>query len=107
MHEESAGIPMIMAGCGIPESKVCRTPVSLVDMHPTILEGAGAPAGPSDEEMPGRSLLEIAAAPDDADRVVFSEYHAAGVISGAFMLRTGRCKYLHYAGGYEPELHDL
>ena len=107
MQEESAGIPMIMAGRGIPENKVCGTPMSLVDMHPTILDGAGTPAGPGDEQLPGRSLLETAAAPDDAERLVFSEYHAAGAISGAFMLRTCRYKYLHYAGGYEPELYDL
>ena len=55
----------------------------------------------------GRSLLEIAAAPDDAERLVFSEYHAAGAISGAFMLRTCRYKYLRYAGGHESELYDL
>ena len=57
--------------------------------------------------MPGPSLLSIANAPDDTSRVVFSEYHAAGAISGVYMLRNFRYKYLHYAGGYDPELYDL
>ena len=37
---------------------------------------------------------------------MFSEYHAAGAVSGAFMLRTGRWKYIYYVG-FEPELFGL
>ena len=107
MHDESAGVPMIMAGPDIPEGRACETLVSLVDIYPTILDGAGVPKGSSDEELPGRSLMRIAAAPDDADRTVFGEYHAAGAISGVYMLRTDRYKYLHYAGGYDSELYDM
>ncbi|MBT7770623.1 MAG: DUF4976 domain-containing protein, partial [Rhodospirillales bacterium] len=33
--------------------------------------------------------------------------HAAGAISGAYMIRGGRYKYIHYAGGYDPELYDM
>ena len=54
----------------------------------------------------GRSLRAIAAEVVDHDRAVFSEYHAAGAVSGAFMLRTARWKYIHYVG-FEPELFDL
>ena len=107
MHDESAGIPMIMAGPDIPEGQVCEKLVSLVDIYPTILDGAGVPKGSDDEGLPGQSLMQIAAAPDDANRMVFGEYHAAGAISGVYMLRTDRYKYLHYAGGYDPELYDL
>ena len=38
--EESVGIPLIIAGPDVPVGKVCRTPVSLVDIYPTILETA-------------------------------------------------------------------
>ena len=107
MHDESAGIPMIMAGPDIPEGHVCEKLVSLVDIYPTILDGAGVPKRSGDEGLPGQSLMQIAAAPDDANRMVFGEYHAAGAISGVYMLRTDRYKYLHYAGGYDPELYDL
>ena len=107
MHEESAGIPMIMAGPDIPQDRVCDKLVSLVDIYPTILEAAGVATGPGDEELPGQSLTQFAAEQGDVDRVVFGEYHAAGATSGVYMLRTDRYKYLHYAGGFDPELYDL
>jgi choline-sulfatase len=48
----------------------------------------------------------VARVPDDPERPVFSEYHAAGAVSGAFMLRRARWKYHHYVG-FPPELFDL
>ena len=40
------------------------------------------------------------------DRLVLSEYHSAASISGVYMLRKGKYKYIHYTY-YEPELYDL
>ena len=37
---------------------------------------------------------------------MFSEYHAVGAVNGAFMLRKGRYKLIHYIG-FEDELFDL
>lgn len=103
MYEEAAGIPMIVAGPGIPRNKVSRTPVSLIDIFPTALATAGlAP----EEGLPGRSLAEIANLPDDPARIVFSEYHATGSKSAEYMLRRGRYKYIHYLG-HHSELYDL
>lgn len=103
LYRESVHVPMIVAGPGVPRAAVRRTLVSLVDLAPTFLEGAGlgVPA-----ELPGRSLLGLAAAADDPDRPAFSEYHAIGSPSAAFMLRAGRYKYHHYVG-YPPELFDV
>ena len=106
LHEESAGVPMILAGPGVPEGRVVSTPVSLIDMHPTILRGAGVAAHPDDADLPGQSLFAIADGVDDPERSVLAQYHGAGSISGAFMLRRGRYKYIHYTG-YPPELFDL
>lgn len=103
MYEESVAIPMIMSGPGIPAGKVCRTPVSLIDVYPTILANAQLPAH---TERPGRSLIGIANQPDNTARIVFSEYHATAAKSALFMLRHGRYKYIHYVG-YNPELYDL
>ena len=58
------------------------------------------------KELPGRSLFDIAKEPDDDTRMIFSEYHGAAATSGAYMLRDGQYKYVHYVG-YEPELYDL
>jgi choline-sulfatase len=39
-------------------------------------------------------------------RAVLSEYHAAGSVTGAFMIRKGPFKYVHYVG-MRPQLFDL
>jgi len=37
---------------------------------------------------------------------ILSEYHAAGAATGAFMIRKGPFKYIHYVG-MSPQLLDL
>jgi len=106
MYEEAAGIPLITVGADVPEGKVCRTPVTLVDAYQTILQGCGFEQKGGTSELPGRSWFDIACETDDLNRISFSEYHAAGSPSGAFMIRKGRYKFIYYAG-YEPELFDL
>ncbi|MEM9683227.1 MAG: sulfatase-like hydrolase/transferase [Pseudomonadota bacterium] len=106
MYEESAFIPMILAGPGIPAGKVSETRVSLLDVAPTILDAAGLGDLPESRDLPGRSMAEIARAADDPERVIFCEYYAAAADRAAFMIRKGRYNYIHYVG-YEPELFDL
>lgn len=103
LFEESAGVPLIAAGPGIPEGARCNTPASLVDVYPTLLSEAGLPV-PADR--PGTSLVELANQADNPDRAVFAEYHAMGAATGAFMIRKGRWKLVHYVG-LPPELYDL
>ena len=100
--EESAAIPMILAGPGVPEGAVVKTPVSLVDVHPTMLEACGMPP---EAGLPGRSLFGFIAK-EDPDRAVFGEYHAIGACTGAFMLRWRNWKYTYYVG-FAPQLFDL
>ena len=54
MYEESAGVPLIMAGPEIPEG-TSATPVSLVDGYPTILSCAGVKPDEEDRDLPGRN----------------------------------------------------
>jgi choline-sulfatase len=105
MYEESAGIPMIMAGPDIAANTVCHTPVTLADAFPTFIQGLGARPDPGDTALPGASLIDTARgrAPE---RTILSEYHAAGAICGAYMIRHGRYKYIHYTG-LPPMLFDL
>jgi choline-sulfatase len=103
MYEESAGVPLIMAGPGIGADVRCATPASHVDLFPFFLEGAGVPA-PGDGYH-GVSPLELAAR-RDVERAVLSEYHAIGSTSGITMLRKGRWKYVHCVR-YRPQLFDL
>ncbi|WP_417522715.1 sulfatase-like hydrolase/transferase [Marinovum sp.] len=106
MYEESAAIPLIVAPA--PSSRVtsratCATTASLLDISETILAHFDAELPGT---RPGRSLYDMAKAADDPERAVFSEYHAIGSVSGAFMLRKGRWKLIEYMG-FDPELFDL
>lgn len=104
MYEESAGVPMIAAGPGLPRGQVCREPVSLVDIFPTVVKWAGVAANPADGALPGLPLDEVAlTAPR---RTVLCEYHAAGAATGAFLIRKGPFKYVYYAG-MPAQLFDL
>jgi len=105
MWQGSVGIPMVIAGPGIADNAVCDTPVSLVDLHPTIVQWAGVADIDDGRLRPGRSLTDIAAGAD-ADRSVFSEYHAVGSSTGTYMLRRGRWKLIEFTGD-DPLLYDL
>jgi choline-sulfatase len=105
MYEESAGIPMIMAGPDVPAGKVCDTPVTLADGFPTFIHALGARPDPRDKDLPGTSLIEIANG-KTPPRTILSEYHAAGAITGSTMIRHGQYKYVHYVG-MAPMLFDL
>lgn len=102
LYEESAGVPMIVAGPGLPRGHVVDLPVSHVDCAPAILDAAGATSlGP----LSGQSLFDIANGATPT-RPVLCEYHAIGSSSGAFMLRHGRYKYCYYVRR-PPQLFDL
>jgi choline-sulfatase len=105
MYEESAGVPMILAGPEVPRGFVCREPVSLVDAVPTVVDCIGLPPHPDDRDLPGASLFAVSQgiAPR---RTILSEYHATGAATGAFMIRKGKFKYVYYAG-MPPQLFDL
>jgi choline-sulfatase len=99
MYQESAAIPLIADVQGMAKG-VCDTPVSLIDLAQSIpacfgldWDGDGAP-------------LQALAGAQDPQREVISQYHAAGSVSAAYMLRKGRWKYIEYVG-FAPELFDL
>lgn len=102
LYQESVSIPMIMAGPDVPKG-LCETPVSLLDLSRTIAHHFDTDIDASDGV---RSLYGIADDNVDEDRIVFSEYHAIGAVSGAFMLRKGKWKLNHYVG-FIPELFNL
>jgi choline-sulfatase len=105
MYEEIAGVPMILAGPGIPAGARRDAVVSHVDVFPTVLEAAGVPFEEVRDGHPGTSLAAIAngARPE---RTVLSEYHGMGSTTGAFAVWMGPYKYVHYVA-YPPQLFDL
>jgi len=105
MYEEAVGVPLILKGTSLPRGRRVRTPVSLVDGYPTILEAVGVRPTEAERALPGTSLLRLANG-EDSERSVFSEYHAFASVTGIFMVRFGPWKYVHYED-YRPQLYDL
>src|SRR3546814_403572 len=50
MYEETAGVPLILAGPEVPVGAVCDTPVTHVDAYTTIVEGVGIPLSEEERE---------------------------------------------------------
>ena len=105
LYEESAGVPLIVAGPDVRAGRVVSTPVSHIDCAPSFLEATGAPARVGGRPLPGASLFAVAEGAVPV-RPVICEYHAIGSVAAAFMLRFGRWKYCHYVA-YPPQLFDL
>jgi len=104
MYEESARIPMILAGPDVPQGGASGTPVTLLDVSATILDAVGAGDAIAELGLPGKSLLSLADAPDE-DRAALSQLHT-NTPDGFYMLRMLRHKYVHYVNA-PPQLFDL
>lgn len=107
MYEEACAVPLIMATPG-QQAATCDTPVSLLDISTTIVTHFEQSITESAESGKTRGVDLNAIAKEDYDdqRIVFSEYHAAGAVSGAFMIRQGDWKYIYYVD-FDPELFNL
>ena len=105
MYEASASIPMIAAGPGVPKGKRVRTGTSLIDLAATVVDVTRI-LDDTGDRCRGRSLCSIAWEDDDPNRTVFSEYHDGGSTTGAFMVRWGNWKFVHYVG-HDAQLFDL
>ncbi|WDR03940.1 sulfatase-like hydrolase/transferase [Devosia algicola] len=96
LYEESVGIPLIVCGPDIEAGAVREQPRSLIDVSRFILDATGCSS---------QGFGEVDLFSDD-DVSVISEYHGTGSRSGAYMLRWGKWKYVHYAL-YDAQLFDL
>ena len=97
-YEPSAGVPLIMAGPGIPEGQARSQLVSHVDLFPTLVEGGGGRRKPADDELLGRSLWPVIRGEEDGERTLFAEYHAAYSKNASFMIREGDWKLIYHVG---------
>ena len=105
MYEESSAVPLVVAGPGLSAGKRCSTAVSLVDIYPTVVEALCGALDARERALPGDNLIALAHA-EPQDRVVFSELHDDGSLTGTFMVRKGSWKLVHYVG-HPPQLFDL
>jgi choline-sulfatase len=104
MYEQSVGVPLIVRGPGV-EAREVSAPVSLLDVVPTMSDALGIDRDPAWRGVSQWSVL-TGERPPDRSRDVFSEYHAHGTSYGAFMLRSGRYKYVYYPENPD-QLFDL
>lgn len=105
MYEEIAGVPLICAGPSFSKAHVITTPVSHVDVYPTVLQVTGESRAEVGGSHPGVSLIDVAKGLKPS-RTVLSEYHGMGSATAAYMIRVGQYKYVHYCK-YAPQLFDL
>ena len=109
-HEELVRVPLLLAGPGIPSGRRVETPVSLVDLLPTLLSrlGVAAPGGLDGHDL--SPLLRGAEVPAELrDRLIFSE--ADGRIGEdepvTTAVRRGRYKLIEDRSADSLRLYDL
>jgi choline-sulfatase len=101
--EPSTRVPLIVhAPARFAPSRV-STPVSLVDVLPTIADLVGGEL--PDEPLAGRSLVPLCAGADE-DRTVVGEYMAEGSLAPIVMIRRGALKFVHCPADPD-QLYDL
>jgi arylsulfatase A-like enzyme len=107
-YESSAHIPMLMRLPGtIPSGQVVETPVSHLDLFPTILDYCGMESCASEGESL-RSMIEDPPGDDVDDRIIVSEWASEGV--PGFMVFDGRWKLMFGRTANAPSrdaLYDL
>ncbi len=104
----SARVPLIVHGPGRIAAGRVRTPVSLLDVGPTLVELAGGwPDGRPAATIDGRSLAGALAGGPEPDAVpVLAEYLAEGVVEPQVLVRQGSYKLIRCPG--DPDLlYDL
>lgn len=109
LYEWSSRIPLIIDLPNKPnhhaQPRTISSPVSLIDLYPTLLDMAGCP---TEERTPvdGESLMPLLLGDPSEERAVFCEYHAEGVMNPSIMIRHGQFKY-HYFHNRDAQLFDL
>lgn len=104
--ERSARAPMMMAIPQTTQAQVCRQPVELLDLYPTIVDFAGFQI-PS--ELEGHSLRPLLQNPDDKwEHPAITQVHYSPERQG-YSIRTQRWRYTEWnqgAAGIELYDHD-
>jgi choline-sulfatase len=103
-YEPSVGVPLICRVPGLtPENAQCKTPVSLIQVLPTLAELCGLPVP---HGLDGVSLTQDLRHPEQArETSVFAEF-ALHTREPRLMMRRGDYKYCYYVNDM-PELYNL
>jgi len=96
-------VPLIISGPGVPGNVTVDTPVSLVDVFPTIVDVVG---GSCPDGVRGSSLLPLAEGNDAGHPFVYQELNTERLITGVFSIVQGDWKYNCYVD-YPDQLFNL
>jgi iduronate 2-sulfatase len=99
LWERSSHVPLAIVAPGVTnQGEVCRRPVSLLDLYPTLIDLCGLPEKP---ELEGVSLRPLLEKPGRAwERPAVMTF-----LRGNHAVRSERFRYIRYANGDE-ELYD-
>ncbi|MES2308575.1 MAG: sulfatase, partial [Verrucomicrobiota bacterium] len=107
LFERCARIPFIVAGAGVKTDQVCKSPIELVDIYPTLMERCGV-EGP--QNLAGSSFSPLLVDPSGPGKgyamTMVTRGKGKGVIIGR-SVRTDRWRYTEWDGGRQGiELYD-
>lgn len=120
--EESCREPLIIAGLDVKKNKVCNTPVSLVDLYPSIVDFCGLPENPNEftnnQRLDGFSLKPLLSEPEKGNwngpKAALSAIASAEVVEPNvkanpekqhYSVRSEQYRYILCRNG-EEELYD-
>ena len=105
-YDESARVPLIMRGPGVPRGLRLRQLTANIDVVPTIMEAAGAQAGVT---MDGRSLFELMRDPtlEWGREIMLQSGFGANGVGPYAALRNYGFLYVAWRHTGESELYDL
>ena len=103
--EGSTRVPLVVHAPGRFPARRVDTPVSLVDLLPTLMEIAGASPADAVEPLAGRSLLPLCEGAYEG-RTVHGDYMAEGSCAPIVMIRRGALKFVHCPADPD-QLYDL
>ena len=89
---------MIIAGPGVQQGAICKKPVQLLDIYPTLLELSGLKADSLHE---GNSLVELLRNPDEE----WPHFARTSFGPGNYAIISEQYKYIRYNDGSE-EFYD-
>ncbi|MDP6524080.1 MAG: sulfatase [Kiritimatiellia bacterium] len=98
LWENGTRVPMIIAGPGVARGRICKKPVQLLDIYPTLLDVAGLE---SDPKLEGQSMVPLLADPE----AKWPHMARTSFGPGNYAIRSQRYRYIHYSDGTE-EFYD-
>jgi choline-sulfatase len=104
MREPAVRVPLVCGGAGVARGRAVTTPVSLLDLAPTLIDYASAPPLPASE---GRSLLPSIATGEEPSAEPVVSMLCDPRMGPSVMVRSAAHKYVKHQRYREPEVFQI